>query len=99
MPKSVMLFVLSLLALASCGNSDGVELLLEAERAGAASNAAMDLARDVIERRVRALGASGATVTRLGPNRILVRLRRGEQAEPVKALIARAGPARVQAGR
>ena len=75
---------------AGCGRADGVQLLLEAERADAATEQAMATTRDIIERRIEALGSAG-TVVRQRSNRILVTLARGEDAERVKRLIGRPG--------
>jgi preprotein translocase subunit SecD len=95
MPKSVITFLLGLLFLGSsaslltgCDRGDRVQLLLEAERKDAGDEA-MDKARDVIERRLGALGASGATVVRQPPNRLLVTFRGAEDTGPIKALIGR----------
>ncbi|HET9638682.1 MAG TPA: hypothetical protein VFP12_05710 [Allosphingosinicella sp.] len=93
MPKPVITFMLALLFLGSsaslltgCDRSDRVQLLLEAKRKDA-SDEAMDKARDVIERRLGALGSFGATVVRQPQNRILVTLSGGEDVGPIKALI------------
>lgn len=114
-------FVTSLLAMlllagpaaglpAGCNRSEGVELLLEAERPSAATDAAMETTREVVERRLAGLGAAGS-VLRHGPRRILVTLARRDDAERVKRLIARPGrlefmlldegaaPEQVEAGR
>jgi preprotein translocase subunit SecD len=49
----------------------------------------MDKARDVIERRLGASGASGATVVRQGPNRIVATFGGARETAPIKALIGR----------
>lgn len=97
MPGSVIRFVLGLLALAGsasllggCGRGQGAELLLEA-KGGGASDQAMEKARTVIERRIEAFGASGATVKREEADFIRVTLARADEAEPVKALVRRRG--------
>lgn len=95
MPKSVIAFILALLSLGSfaallagCERGDRAQLLLEAKRADA-SDATMEKAREIVERRIEALGSSGATVVRRPPNRLLVTLRRAEDVEQVKALVGR----------
>lgn len=70
--------------------ADGVQLLLEAERPDAATEQAMAVSREIIERRIEALGSAG-TVVREGPNRILVTLARRADAVQVKQLIGRPG--------
>jgi len=95
MPQSVVTLLLGLLFLGSsallvagCDRGDRVRLLLEAKRKDA-SDEAMDKARDVIERRLGAVGASGATVVRQGPNRILATFGRAGDTGSIKALIGR----------
>ncbi|MFL6844511.1 MAG: preprotein translocase subunit SecD [Allosphingosinicella sp.] len=93
MPRSLVAVLLGLLAcpaslLTGCDRGDRVELVLEAKQTDAGDQA-MEKAREVIERRIGDLGESGATVVRQGPNRILVALRRAEDAGPVKALVGR----------
>lgn len=93
MTKSVLTFLLGLLFLGSslltgCDRGDRVQLLLEATRKDA-SGEAMDKARDVVERRLGEAGASGATVVRQGPNRILATFRGARDIGPIKALIGR----------
>ncbi|HEX8062590.1 MAG TPA: hypothetical protein VF535_05190 [Allosphingosinicella sp.] len=94
-PGPVIAFVLGLLLLGSsasllagCDGGERVQLLLEAKRKDA-SGEAMDKARDVIERRLGAAGASGATVVRQGPNRILATFGAVGDTGPIKALIGR----------
>jgi preprotein translocase subunit SecD len=74
-----------------CAQKDRVQLLLEAQTDRVPTNAMMDRAREVLERRIRAFASHGATVTRQGPNRIVVRLGRVEDAEGVKALVGQRG--------
>jgi preprotein translocase subunit SecD len=95
MPKSVITFLLGLLFLGSsaslltgCDRGDQVQLLLEAKRKDA-NDEAMDKARDVIERRLGALGASGVKVVRQGPNRLLATFGGARDTGPIKALIGR----------
>lgn len=97
MPRPVLNFMLGLLflggsasLLAGCDRGDGAQLLLEAKRADA-SDETMERARDIVERRIGELGASGATVVRQDRNRLLVTLRRAADAGPVKALVGRSG--------
>lgn len=97
MPKSVIPFMLGLLCLGSsawlltgCDRGDGAQLILEAKSADA-SDEAMARTRDIVERRIDALGSSGATVVRQPSNRLLVTLRRAEDAGQVKALVGRSG--------
>jgi len=93
MPKFAVILMLGLLSaslLSGCDRGDRVQLLLEAKRADT-SDEAMDRARDIVERRIGALGSSGATVVRQRPNRILVTLPRAEDAAQVKALVGRSG--------
>lgn len=92
MPRFVVTILPGLLSAASltgCGRSDRVELLLEAKGTGA-SDSAMERARGIIERRIAALGSSGATVVRQPPNRIIVTLP-GEDAAQVRAMVGRSG--------
>jgi preprotein translocase subunit SecD len=98
MPKSIAMFVLAMLSLGSpaplllgCDGSDGIELLLAAKAPDTATDEAMESVREIIERRISALGSAGATVVRQGPNRILVRLARRGDAEMVKSLVGRPG--------
>jgi preprotein translocase subunit SecD len=99
MLKPIMALMLGMLSLGSvaswlppgCVRADEVQLLLEAERTDAASDEAMERTREIIERRIAALGGPGATVARQGANRIVVRLGRREDAEQVKLLAARPG--------
>jgi preprotein translocase subunit SecD len=95
MPKSVTAFLLGLLFLGSsaslltgCDRGDRVQLVLEAKRQGAGDEA-MDKARDVVERRLGAVGASGVTVVRQGPNRLLATFAGARDTGPIKALIGR----------
>jgi preprotein translocase subunit SecD len=95
MPRPVITFVLGLLYLGSsawlltgCDRGERAQFLLEAKRADA-SDAAMEKAREIVERRLGAAGSSGATVVRQHPNRLLVTLGRGEDAEQVKGLVGR----------
>jgi preprotein translocase subunit SecD len=95
MPKTIITFILGLLFLGSsaslltgCDRGDRVQLVLEATRKGP-SGEAMDKARDVIERRLGAAGASGVTVVRDGPHRILATFGGARDTGPVKALIGR----------
>lgn len=97
MPRPVITFILALLFLGSsaslatgCDRGERVQLLLESKGSGA-SDEAMERARAVIERRIDALGSSGATVVRQPPDRILVTLARAGDVQPVKALVRRSG--------
>jgi len=95
MPKAVITFMLGLLFLGSsasmltgCDRGERVQLLLEATRKDASAEA-MDQARNVVERRLGAAGASGVTVVRQGPNRLLATFGGAEDTGPIKALIGR----------
>lgn len=75
---------------AGCDRSEGVELLLEAQRPSAATDPAMETTRGVVERRLAGLGSAG-TVVRQGSSGLLVTLARREDAEQVRRLIERPG--------
>jgi preprotein translocase subunit SecD len=84
-----LLWLGSAALLTGCDRGPEVQLLLEPRRAGLATDAVMERAREVIERRMRASGARGASVARQGPDRIIVRFRQQDGVEQVKALIGR----------
>jgi len=95
MLKPVVTAILGLLLMGSsgalpagCDRGERVQLLLEAKRRDA-SGQAMDKAREVIERRLGAAGASDVTVVRQGPNRILATFGGARDTGPIKALIGR----------
>jgi len=98
MAKLIAMVMLGMLSLGStsswlpsrCSQGPAVELILRAERTEGASDAVMERTREIVERRIGALGAS-ATVERQGQSHILVRLGRREDAGPVRALIGSAG--------
>ena len=101
MPRSILMGLLGLLLLASPASpmpqgpaerrAGVVELLLEARGAVRDLSQTMEAARQIIERRIAALGSPGASVVRQGPNRILVRVRRRQDADQVRLLIGRPG--------
>lgn len=76
--------------LTGCDRGDRVQLVLEAKAAGAGDQV-MERTREVVERRIVALGSSGATVVRQHPNRLLVTLPHAGDAGQVRALVARSG--------
>jgi preprotein translocase subunit SecD len=95
MPKGILKRLLGLLGLGAaalltgCDRGPEVQLLLEPKRPGRATEAVMERAREVIERRMRAFAAGGTSVARQGPNRIVVRFRQQDGVEQVKALVGR----------
>lgn len=99
MPKSFLTFLLGVLslaapalaALAGCSPAGSVELLLEARGADAVSDEAMEKAREIVARRIDALAGSAGTVTRQGPNRILVQVSSAADLPQIKALVGRTG--------
>src|SRR5690606_25581730 len=92
---------------------DGATIVMRPTQAGleAAISSAMDSARDVIDRRINALGTLEPTIVRQGANRILVQVPGLQDPEQLKQLIGRtarlefklvdlsATPEQIQAGR
>jgi preprotein translocase subunit SecD len=72
-------------------SSDGNRVILRPNQAGldAAVNSAMDSAREVIDRRINALGTLEPTIQRQGANRILVQVPGLQNPEQLKSLIGR----------
>ena len=88
MPKSVFTFIMALLCLVSsapllggCEPGERVQLVLEARKPDAATDQWMEKAREILERRISALGSTGATVIRRDPGQIVVTLGNREDVE------------------
>jgi preprotein translocase subunit SecD len=72
-------------------SANGAQIVMRPTQAGldAAISSAMDVARDVIDRRINALGTLEPTIVRQGSNRILVQVPGLQDPEQLKNLIGR----------